>query len=123
MPYSALLLQHFHHPQYAGRLASGPGVYEAQVSIPSGDQVRLAIATENSHIKDIRYQVFGCPATIACMSWVATELINQDFMHAKQVTAASIQAALSLPAHKYRCALLAEQALEKVLQQWYNAGK
>ena len=122
MPYSSLLLQHFHHPQNVGLLANAAGVYVVHASLASGDKVKLAVATENSCIKDIRYQVWGCPAMIACMSWMTTELLHQDFLHAKQMNAARINTALSLSSNKYRCALLAEEALEKVLLQWYNAS-
>jgi nitrogen fixation NifU-like protein len=121
MSYSPQLLQHFRNPQYVGKLAAAPGVYAAEVAIPSGDQVRLGIATENGCIKDIGYQVFGCPAMIASMSWLASELINKDYLQATKLNAAKINQALSLPPNKYRCALLAEQVLEKVLEEWYNA--
>ena len=121
MAYSSLLLQHFQHPQYVGQLPAAPGVYEADITSPSGEQVKLAIATEDAHIKDIRYQVYGCPAMIACMSWLAAELHKKNFLQAKHYNAAKIREALSLPPNKFRCALLAEEALEKVLMEWYNA--
>lgn len=120
MSYSALLLHHFHHPQYVGQISPGPGVYESQTSIVSGERVRLAIAVENGLIQDARYQVYGCPVMIACMSWLASKLIKQSFVDVKCITASTLNTALDLPAHKYRCAVLAAEALEKVCEQWYN---
>ena len=115
MKYSPLLLQHFHHPQYVGELAPDVNVFTAQAAISGGDKVQLSISIRN-HIQDIAYQVYGCPAMIACMSWLATQLIHQNVQVAQEIKAAKMGHALGLPNHKLRCALLAEQVLKKVLK-------
>lgn len=119
--YSQLVRQHFECPQYIGQLFPGPQTFVGEVFIRGGDRIKLGIATENTYIKDIRHQVYGCPAMIACMSWLAAEILHKEYEDVRQYTASYINAALSLPEHKYRCALLAEQVLEKVLDEWYNS--
>ena len=118
--YSEILLTHFRQPQYVGELLQAPDVYRALVEIATGDKVQLDMAIQNAIITDVRYQVYGCPAMIACLSWIAGELIDKPCALAEQITAQEISLVLAMPAHKFRCALLAETALQDVMQQYRN---
>jgi nitrogen fixation protein NifU and related proteins len=118
MKYSELLLQHFHHPKNVGKLSVGENIYHAESDVSGGDKIHLYINVNvDGKIADVRYQVKGCPATIACMSWMSNELIGRNILDVKEVTAAKMIQALDLPSHKQRSALLAEEILHKILSQ------
>jgi nitrogen fixation NifU-like protein len=116
--FSEMVLNNFRHPHYVGELSVAPNVYRVFVEIASGDKVQLDVAIHNAIITDVRYQVYGCPAMIACMSWLATELMNKPCALAEQITAQEISLTLALPARKFRCALLAETAMQEIMQQY-----
>ncbi len=72
--YSKTVLEHFSHPRNAGELAA-PAI-TVQVENPAcGDVMRLSAIVENGIVKEVRYQVRGCTASIAAGS-VTTELME-----------------------------------------------
>lgn len=116
MKYGILLLEHFRHPKQVGQIPAAPNVYKAEAAIPGGDKVQLFIqVSPQGIIDDIKYQVQGCPSTIACMSWMASELLGQPVEDARHLTPGQIKAGISVPTPKSRCALLASQVLQKTL--------
>jgi NifU-like protein involved in Fe-S cluster formation len=110
--YSKMVLQHFSDPQYVGELALADNVYVAE-AFAGGDKVKLFVSVEDNCIRDVRYQVYGCPAMIACMSWLACELRGKT-VH--EISALRMAEVLELPAHKRHCAVLAEEVLRKVIE-------
>lgn len=116
MKYGTLLLEHFRHPKQVGHIPAASNVYKAEASIPGGDKVKLFIQVSSEGIiDDIKYQVQGCPSTIACMSWMASELLGKPVEEARRLTPGQIKAGISVPTPKSRCALLASQVLQKTL--------
>jgi len=111
--YSALVLQHFAAPQFVGELPPAPNVLVTEV-FAGGKKVKCFVAVADNCIIDFRYQVYGCPAMIACMSWMASELIGKTVIEAQKMTAAEITEILELPVHKQHCAVLAETVLKKI---------
>lgn len=118
MKYNDLLLKHFNEPNYIGQLSAGENVYYAEAGISGGDKVNLSMhITVDGKIDDVRYQVKGCPAMIASMSWIASEVIGGNILSVKETMAENIIEVLELPAHKQRCALLAEEVLQKIISK------
>jgi len=70
--YSKKVLEHFNNPRNAGVIDDANGVGE--IGDPEcGDFMRVYIKVEGDIIADVKYQIRGCPASIACAS-AMTEL-------------------------------------------------
>jgi nitrogen fixation NifU-like protein len=72
--YPAALLDHFQNPRNVGKLA--PPAVTVEVSNPAcGDILRLSVQLEDGIVREVRYQVRGCTASIAAGSalteWIA----------------------------------------------------
>jgi len=62
--YPAALLDHFQNPRNVGELA--PPAVTVEVSNPAcGDILRLSARFENGLVREVRYKVRGCTASIA----------------------------------------------------------
>src|SRR6185437_9933137 len=71
--FSPELLNHFEHPRHAGTMES-PDL-SAQTENPGcGDIMKLMLKISDGMIRDIKYQVRGCVAAIACGS-ALTEMV------------------------------------------------
>jgi nitrogen fixation NifU-like protein len=72
--YPPRLIDHFQHPRNVGELAA-PAV-TVEVSNPAcGDILRLSVIFEAGQVRDVRYKVRGCTASIAAGS-ALTEWMN-----------------------------------------------
>ena len=76
---------------------------------------------ENDIIVDAKFETFGCGSAIASSS-MATELIKgKPVSEALSLTNKAVVEALDgLPAHKIHCSVLAEEAIKKALQYYYE---
>ena len=72
-------------------------------------------------IDDVKFETFGCGSAIASSS-MATELIKgKPLDEALQLTNRAVTEALDgLPTHKIHCSVLAEQAIKKAAQDYYD---
>lgn len=70
---------------------------------------------------DVKFETFGCGSAIAS-SLMATALIKgKPVSQALTLTnKAVVEALAGLPAHKMRCSVLAEEAIKKALQNYYE---
>jgi len=62
--YSDRVLAHFLKPVGVGRLAHPTGVGTSG-SAACGDVVRIEVRIEGRRLQAVRFQAYGCPATIA----------------------------------------------------------
>ncbi len=112
--YSEQLKQHFYQPQYCGKFT---GENPQIITLKAGDSSSgclmefALLMSAAGMIEDIKWQVQGCPASIACLSYVASELINQPQEQMSQITAQSIIEALDLAPHKQYSAYMIEKML------------
>ena len=69
----------------------------------------------------MKFETFGCGSAIASSS-MATEMIKGKSIHeAMALTNKAVAEALDgLPAHKLHCSVLAEEAIKKALQDYYD---
>ena len=70
---------------------------------------------------DVKFETFGCGSAIASSS-MATELIKgKPVSDALRLTNKAVAEALDgLPAHKLHCSVLAEEAIKKAIQDYYD---
>jgi len=88
----------------AGTLADGKVV-----------QLHLEIDPITQTIASAQFKAYGCPHTIATMTWLAQWLEGKPRSEAAQLDYPAIVQAVNLPPLKIHCALLAQQALQAAL--------
>ncbi len=113
--YTEIVMDHFHNPRNVGIINNHDGVGE--VGDPGcGDFLRVYIKVEDNIIEAVRYQIRGCPASIACAS-VMTELtIGKDLDEAMMIDDMDIVKALGgLPEYKLHCSNLGATGLKKAI--------
>jgi nitrogen fixation protein NifU and related proteins len=117
--YSEKVVDHFKEPRNTGYLPDADGIGE--IGDPScGDFMRVFIKVEEDIIADVKYQIRGCPASIAVAS-VMTELaIGKDLDYALMLTDQDVLEALDgLPPEKLHCSVLGITGLRKAIQDHF----
>lgn len=118
--YSEKVMDHFRHPRNVGVLEDANGVGEVGNPV-CGDIMKIYLKIENDVIEDVKFETFGCGSAIASSS-MATELIKgKPLAEALTLTNKAVTEALDgLPAHKLHCSVLAEEAIKKAVQNYYD---
>ena len=118
--YSEIVMDHFTHPRNVGVIENADGVGEVG-NAKCGDIMKIYLKIENDTIVDAKFETFGCGSAIASSS-MATELIKgKPVSDALSLTNKAVVEALDgLPAHKIHCSVLAEEAIKKALQDYYE---
>lgn len=118
--YSEKVMDHFRNPRNVGVIENADGVGEVG-NAKCGDIMKIYLKIENDIIDDVKFETFGCGSAIASSS-MATELIKgKPVSEAMALTNKAVTEALGgLPAHKLHCSVLAEEAIQKALQDYYE---
>ena len=118
--YSAKVMDHFRNPRNVGVIENADGVGEVG-NAKCGDIMRIYLKIDGDIIADAKFETFGCGSAIASSS-MATELIRgKPVSEALALTNRAVVDALDgLPAHKIHCSVLAEEAIKKALQNYYE---
>ena len=118
--YNETVMDHFHNPRNVGVIEDADGVGE--VGNPKcGDIMKIYLKIENDVIKDIKFETFGCGSAIAS-STIATEMVKgRTVAQALQLTNKEVVDALGgLPAYKLHCSVLAEQAIQAAVKDYFD---
>ena len=109
--YSEKVMDHFRNPRNVGVVGNSK----------CGDIMKIYLKIEDDIIVDVKFETFGCGSAIASSS-MATELIKgKPVSEALALTNKAVVEALDgLPAHKLHCSVLAEEAIKKALQDYYE---
>ncbi len=118
--YSETVMDHFRNPRNIGPLEDANGIGEVGNAV-CGDIMKIYLKIENDIIEDVAFETFGCGSAIASSS-MATELIKgKPLSEALELTNQAVTEALDgLPAHKLHCSVLAEEAIQAAIQDYYN---
>ena len=118
--YSEKVMDHFRNPRNVGVIENADGVGEVG-NAKCGDIMKIYLKIEKDTIVDVKFETFGCGSAIASSS-MATELIKgKPVSEALRLTNKAVAEALDgLPAHKLHCSVLAEEAIKKALQDYYD---
>lgn len=118
--YSEKVMDHFLNPRNVGVIENADGIGEVG-NAKCGDIMKIYLKIENDSIVDAKFETFGCGSAIASSS-MATELIKgKPVSEALALTNKAVVEALDgLPAHKIHCSVLAEEAIKKALQDYYE---
>jgi nitrogen fixation protein NifU and related proteins len=120
--YSKKVMEHFAHPHNMGTIKNASG--RGRVGNPvCGDLMELYIKVAKKDnkeiIQDATFQTFGCGAAIATSSILTDLIIGKTINEAKKVSNKVIIESLDgLPQVKHHCSVLAEEALEKAIEDY-----
>lgn len=118
--YSEKVMDHFKNPRNVGIIENADGIGEVG-NAKCGDIMKIYLKIENDIIVDAKFETFGCGSAIASSS-MATELIKgKPLSDALKLTNKAVVEALDgLPPHKLHCSVLAEEAIKKAIQNYYE---
>lgn len=118
--YSEKVMDHFRNPRNVGVIEDADGIGEVG-NAKCGDIMKIYLKIEDDRIVDAKFETFGCGSAIASSS-MATELIKgKAVSEALTLTNQAVVEALDgLPAHKIHCSVLAKEAINQALQDYYE---
>ena len=118
--YSETVMDHFRNPRNAGVIEDADSIGEAGNAV-CGDIMRIYLKIQDGVIADVKFETFGCGSAIASSS-MATELIRGKPLSAalKLSNKAVTEALDGLPPHKLHCSVLAEEAIQAAVKDYYD---
>jgi NifU-like protein involved in Fe-S cluster formation len=113
MDYSPEVLQRFASPQRAGRFVAGcEGLVVGEAEDRSlGVWVRFQIQVADNRLRQVRFEVFGCPHTVAAASWLAQRLEGEAVDALVRLDMQEVARTLDVPIEKMGKLLRIEDAL------------
>ena len=118
--YSDKVFEHFRSPRNVGIIENPDGVGEVGNTV-CGDIMKMYLKIDDDVISDVKFETFGCGSAIASSS-MATELIKgKPLAEAMELTNKAVAEALDgLPDYKMHCSVLAEEAIQAALIDYYT---
>ena len=118
--YNDKVMDHFMNPRNVGEIENADGV--GTVGNPvCGDVMKMFLKIENDTIVDAKFKTFGCGAAIATSSMATEIIIGKSIDDALEITNEAVTEALGgLPKVKRHCSVLAEQALQSAMDDYYK---
>lgn len=118
--YSQKVMDHFKNPRNVGVIEDADGIGEVGNAV-CGDIMKIYLKIDDGIITDVKFETFGCGSAIASSS-MATELIKgKPISDALALTNKAVTEALDgLPAHKLHCSVLAEEAIQAAVKDYYD---
>jgi len=122
--YSEKVMDHFKNPRNVG-IIEDADVTSKVGSVACGDLIKLYLKfdADRDHIRDIKFESYGCAANIATSSMMTEMVKGKTIEEARKVTFKDISDTLGgLPKIKLHCAVLSRQGLETAFLK-YEAKK
>lgn len=118
--YSEKVIGHFKNPKNAGMIEDANGVGE--IGDPDcGDFMKVFVRVENDVLRDVKYQIKGCPASIACASAMTELAMNKPLDDALFITDETLWPPLDgLPEFKIHCSALGASGLKMALTDYFE---
>jgi len=118
MIYSKTVMDHFKNPRNVGVIEGANGVGEVGNPL-CGDMMTIYLKIEDDHIKDIKFQTFGCGSAIAVSSMLTEITMGKSIDEAKKITNKDVAKALEgLPKNKLHCSNLGADALQLAIKNY-----
>lgn len=118
--YSEKVMEHFSNPRNVGEIENANAVGQVG-NAKCGDIMKIYMDIQDDVIKDVKFKTFGCGAAIATSS-MATEMVKGKTVdEALKLTNKAVMEALDgLPAEKVHCSVLAEEAIQSAINDYYK---
>ncbi len=118
--YSEKVMDHFANPRNVGELENANAIGEVG-NAKCGDIMKIYMKIEDDVIKEVSFKTFGCGAAVATSS-MATELVKgKTIEEALKLTNKAVMEALDgLPPAKVHCSVLAEEAINAAIADYYK---
>ena len=118
--YSEKVMDHFMNPRNVGVIEDADGIGEVG-NAKCGDIMKMYLKIDDDIITDVKFETFGCASAIASSS-MATELIKgKPLSEAMELTNKAVAEALDgLPDYKMHCSVLAEEAIQAAIENYYQ---
>ena len=121
MDYSEKVMDHFANPRNVGVIEDANAVGEVG-NAKCGDIMKMYMKiNDEGVIEDIKFKTFGCGAAVATSS-LANEMVKGTTIEeALKLTNKAVAEALDgLPPVKMHCSVLAEEAIQAALTDYYT---
>ena len=118
--YSEKVMDHFANPRNVGELENANAIGEVG-NAKCGDIMKIYMNIEDNIIKEVSFKTFGCGAAVATSS-MATEMVKgKTIEDALKLTNKAVMEALDgLPPAKVHCSVLAEEAINAAIYDYYK---
>ena len=118
--YSEKVMDHFANPRNVGELANANAIGQVG-NAKCGDIMKIYMVIEDEIIKEVSFKTFGCGAAVATSS-MATEMVKgKTIEEALKLTNKAVMEALDgLPPAKVHCSVLAEEAINAAIADYYE---
>ncbi len=118
--YSDKVMDHFRNPRNVGVIEDANAIGEVG-NAKCGDIMKMYLKIEDDIVKDVKFETFGCGSAIASSS-MATELIKgKPLSEVAELTNKAVAEALDgLPDYKMHCSVLAEEAIQAALEDYFQ---
>ena len=126
--YSKEVIKHFQKPHNYGKIKNPSGIGTVG-NISCGDIMKLYIKVAKNKkgeeiLKEIKYETFGCAAAIATSSIVTDLAKGKTIEQALKINNQEIVKSLKgLPPSKIHCSLLAVDALQEAIYNYFEGQK
>jgi len=123
--YSVAVWEHFRTPSNAGEFPTGTdGVLSGIAGARRhGRSVIFQLQVgSDGQVRDCRYRVYGCPATIALCSMASEALKHQSLEAVAAFSVVALAEQLGLPAEKRTAALTVEDAIRSAAGRYNSPG-
>lgn len=122
--YSEKVMDHFRNPRNVGVIEDANGVGEVGNAV-CGDIMKIYLKINSDEvIEDVKFETFGCGSAIASSSMATQMIKGKPVSEALKLTNQAVTEALGgLPPHKVHCSVLAEEAIKKAVNDYYENNK
>ena len=122
--YSEKVMDHFRNPRNVGVIEDANGVGEVGNAV-CGDIMKIYLKSNSDEvIEDVKFETFGCGSAIASSSMATQMIKGKPVSEALKLTNQAVTEALDgLPPHKVHCSVLAEEAIKKAVNDYYENNK
>ena len=121
MKYSEKLMDLYNNPKNVGSLdENDENVGTSVVGSPScGDVIKLQIKVDDEgKIVDAKFKTFGCGAAIASSALITDWVQGKTLEDARKIKNQDVADYLSRPPVKAHCSVLAEEAIDKAIENY-----
>jgi nitrogen fixation NifU-like protein len=119
--YSQKAISYYIEKPYMGSLQDADQVSEMLGTC--GDTLKIFLKVDQGKIKDVRYQVLGCPGAISAAMASVDLVKGKQLEYARNIDDGDVFTQLEdVPAKKHHCIQLAVKALHKAIDEYKNGN-